>query len=208
VSLLKKILLSVSFALSTGTAVAADPSVFINATAGIQVKKPVEWVYISAEQNMDSIKALKLGDDELHAMMQKYVTAPLVVMAKFPEPFDDLNPSFKVNLKPYGIFKGKQPQEIMSILVPQFKKIFKDFVIVQPPTEVVVSQITSAYARMNYTIEIPDGRTFPTTSELWIVPYGDYYFMIGAGTRQDGKTGSREEIQSILKTVKIDHISK
>jgi hypothetical protein len=28
--------------------------------------------------------------------------------------------------------------------------------------------------------------------------------MIGAGTRQDEKTGTRKEIQKILKTVKID----
>ncbi len=28
--------------------------------------------------------------------------------------------------------------------------------------------------------------------------------MIGVGTRQDEKTGSREEIQDILKTVKIE----
>ncbi len=207
-NLLKKILIVVSFSLNASTVIAADMSVIINKTAGIQLTKPTDWVYISAEQNLANFKAIKQDDEEFHAMAQKYVTAPLVSMAKFPEPFDDLNPSFKVNIKPYGVFKGKQPKEIMSILVAQFHKIFKDFVIVQPPTEVMVSQITSAYARMNYTIEIPDGRAFPTTSELWIVPHGDYYFMIGAGTREDGKTGSREEIQSILKTVRIDQISK
>jgi hypothetical protein len=57
---------------------------------------------------------------------------------------------------------------------------------------------------MNYTMEIPDGRSFQTTSELWIVPRGDYFFMIGAGTRQDEKTGSREEIQDILASLKIE----
>lgn len=29
--------------------------------------------------------------------------------------------------------------------------------------------------------------------------------MIGAGTRQDEKTGTREEIRAILETVKIEH---
>ena len=200
----KNACLAASFVLSAGTAVAADLSVFNNPTAGLQVTKPAEWSYITAAQNMDNIKAMKLSDDEFHAAMQKYATAPLVAMTKFPEPFEDVNPSFKVNLKPYGGLKGKPPQEIISLVVPQFQKAFKDFVLVQPPVEVVVSGITSAYARMNYTMEIPDGRTFPTTSELWIVPRGDYFFMIGAGTRQDGKTGNREEIQSILKTVKIE----
>jgi len=45
---------------------------------------------------------------------------------------------------------------------------------------------------------------FPTASELWIVPRGDYFFLIGAGTRQDEKTGGRDEIRSILGTVRIE----
>jgi len=200
----REVFLAVSFVLVTAPVLAADPNAFNNPTAGLQLTKPAEWSYVTAAQNMDNIKAMKLSDEEFHAAMQKYATAPLVAMMKFPEPFEDVNPSFKVNLKPYGGLKGKPPQEIINLVVPQFQKTFKDFVLVQPPTEVVVSGIKSAYARMNYTMEIPDGRTFPTTSELWIVPRGDYFFMIGAGTRQDGKTGSREEIQSILKTVQIE----
>ncbi|MCL1480494.1 hypothetical protein MIH18_11680 [Marinobacter sp. M3C] len=187
-----------------GSAVATEPDVYSNPTAGFQVTKPAEWSYITAAQNMDNIKAIKLSDEEFHAAMQKYATAPLVAMAKYQEPFDDVNPSFKVNLKPFGDFKGKPPQDIISFAVPQFKNAFKNFVLVQPPTEVVVSGIKSAYARMNYTIEVPDGRSFPITSELWIVPHGDYFFMIGAGTRQDEGTGSRKEIQNILSTLKIE----
>ena len=55
--------------------------------------------------------------------------------------------------------------------------------------------------RIHYSLIIPDGRKFPTSSELWIVPRGDYFFMIGAGTRQDERNGSREEIHEILSTV-------
>jgi hypothetical protein len=90
VNLLKKILIVVSFSLNASTVIAADSSVFINKTAGIQVTKPTDWVYISAEQNLANFKAIKHGDEEFQAMAQKYVTAPLVSMAKFPEPFDDL----------------------------------------------------------------------------------------------------------------------
>lgn len=183
---------------------AAEPSVFKSHTAGIELTKPAEWHYVTAAQNMENIKAMKLSDEEFHAVMQKYSTAPLVAMAKYKEPFDDLNPSFKVNIKPYGGLKGRQSQEIISLILPHFQKIFKDFTIIQAPVEVEVSGIKSAYARVNYTMEIPDGRKFPTTSELWIIPFGDYFFMIGAGTRQDEKTGSREEIKIILNTVKIN----
>jgi hypothetical protein len=190
--------------LCIGVGLADDTNVFQSPTAGFQLTKPAGWNFMTAAQNMENIKAMKLSDQEVHEAMQKYATAPLVAMTRYPEPYDDVNPSFKVNIKPYGGLKDKTPQELINLVVPQFQKTFKDFVLVQPPTEAVVSGLASAYARMNYTMELPDGRTFPTTSELWIVPRGDYFFIIGAGTRQDEKTGTREEIRAILETVKIE----
>ena len=201
--LVRSALFAVAVAVLTGASPPPDSTVFNNPTAGFQLKRPAQWHFATAAQHMENLKAIKLNDEEFHAAMQKYSTAPLVAMMKYPEPFDDVNPSFKVNLKPYGELRGKSPTEIISLFVPQFSKMFKDFSLVQPPTEAVVSGIKSGYMRMNYALEIPDGRTFPTTSELWIVPHGDYFFIIGAGTRQDEKTGSREEIKRILKTVKI-----
>ena len=133
----------------------------------------------------------------------KYASTPMLVMTKFPEPFEDLNPSFKVNIRPLGNLKGKTPTELLDLILPPFRSALKDFELVQPPTEVKVSGIPSGYARMNFVVQSPNGDAFPTTSELWIVPRGDYFFMIGAGTRQDEKTGSRREIQSIIRSVKI-----
>ena len=36
------------------------------------------------------------------------------------------------------------------------------------------------------------------------MPRGNFFFLIGAGTRQDEATGGRAEIRSILDSVKID----
>lgn len=202
---IRDILFAVALLLWAVVCISGDADVFKNPTVGFQITKPADWNYITAVRNMENIKSMKLTDEEFQAAMQKYATAPLVAIAKYPEPYDDVNPSFKVNIKPYGDLKGIGPKEIIRLVLPQLQNAFKDFELVQLPTEVSVSGITSAYARMNYTMEISNGRTFPTTSELWIVPHGDYFFMIGAGTRQDEKTGNRDEIQEILRTVKIEH---
>jgi len=203
VKLARYALLVAAIVLIVGAAPPPDSSLFNNQTAGFELKKPSAWHFVTAEQHFENLKSVKLSDAEFQAAMQKYSTTPLVAMMKYPEPFDDVNPSFKVQIKPYGELKGKSPLELMGLFLPQFQRLFKEYSLVQPPTEVLVSGIKSGYARMNYALEIPDGRSFPTTSELWIVPHGDYFFLIGAGTRQDEKTGSREEIQGILKTVKI-----
>ena len=73
-----------------------------------------------------------------------------------------------------------------------------------PASDAVVSGLKGAYARIDFTLEATGVGSFPTTSELWIIPRGDYLFIMGAGTRQDEKTGSRAEIRAILDTVRID----
>jgi hypothetical protein len=183
----------------------ADENIFKSITVGFEVTKPKGWSFVTAQENLDNLKRTKLSDDEFHQLMLKYATAPLVAMMKYPEPYDDLNPSLKVNIKPFGQLKGRDGKEVISLILPQFQKMFKDFQLVQAPIDVKVAGLKAAYVRINYSLQIPDGRTFPTTSELWIVPRGDYFFMIGAGTRQDEKTGSRKEIEQIMKSIKIEN---
>ncbi|MGD9034536.1 MAG: hypothetical protein PVJ69_13545 [Desulfobacteraceae bacterium] len=203
---MKRILLAgIWLLLMIGMALAGDSeNTFRSVSVGFEVTKPESWQFLTAKQNLENLKRTKLSDEEFQKLMLKYATAPLVAMMKHPEPFDDLNPSLKINVKPFGQLKGTDPKQILSMVSGQFASIFKDYELVEGPIDTEVSRIKSGYLRFNYSLQAPDGRTFPTTSELWIVPRGDYFFMIGAGTRQDEKTGTRKEIQKILKTVKID----
>jgi hypothetical protein len=198
--LLTKLILCSTFLANVA---AAGDNTFKSVTVGFEVSKPASWQFVTAEQNLENLKNTQLNDEEFHRIMLKYSTAPLVAMMKHPEPFDDLNPSFKVQIKPFGQLKGTDPKQILTMISGQMNVVFKDLNITQPPMNVVVSGVESAYMRINYSLQISNGRTFPTTSELWIVPKGDYFFMIGAGTRQDETTGSRKEIQQIVESVKI-----
>ncbi len=96
-------------ALLIGLSVAEDANdTFTNPTFGISVTKPADWQFMSAEQNLDNLKRTIVKDEEFQQLLQRYATAPLVVMAKYPEPFDDLNPSLKVNVRPLGELPGMQ----------------------------------------------------------------------------------------------------
>lgn len=177
---------------------------FTNPTVGFAVTKPTAWQFVTAEQHMENLSRTHLDDKEMQEAIQKYATAPLVVMMKYPEPYDDLNPSFKVNIKPLGGLSADDPKAILSLVTSQMPKMFKDFTIVTPVTDTTVGGLKAAYVKIHYSLQIPDGRQFPTCSELWIVPRGHFFFMLGSGTRQDEKTGKREEIQTILSSVKFD----
>jgi len=182
---------------------AQSPEVFRNPTAGLEVTKPAVWVFLTAEQNADNLKRTELSDQEFRAAMAKYATVPMVAMAKYPEPYPDLNPSFKVNMRSLGDLKGSSAVEITNLVVPQLQRAFADAKLVQPPKEVTISGLKAAYARIDYTLRA-GVEQFPTASELWIIPRGDFFFIVGAGTRQDEKSGTRAEIETIVKSLKLD----
>jgi len=197
------LLLAAVITLSAVVAWAEKEEVFDNPTLGFQMVKPATWHYVTAEQNAENLKSVEIDDEAIRAAVQKYAQIPLVVISKFKEPYDDLNPSIKVGTKPLGSLKGKRPEEVIAAILPGLQRVFPDSTIVEQPKEVEVAGIKTGYARLHYTLKIPDGRTFPTSSEVWAIPRGDYFFFIGAGTRQDEKSGSREEIQGIIKSIKI-----
>ena len=112
--------------LMIGMALAGDSdNTFRSITVGFEVTKPASWQFLTAKQNLENLKRTKLSDEEFHEMMLKYATAPLVAMMKYPEPFDDLNPSLKVNVRPFGQLKGIDPKQILSMVSVQFANIFK-----------------------------------------------------------------------------------
>lgn len=198
-----KIIQAVVLYFISSVAFAQDNNIFESVTLEFKLTKPAEWQFATAAENLENLKKVQLSSEELRQYMLKYATAPLVVITKYPEPFDDLNPSFKVNIKPLGQLKGADPKKILELILPQFQKIFQDFNLIQPPSDTTVGRLPAAYMRINYSLTAEDGRTFPTASELWIVPRGDYFFMIGAGTRQDEKTGSRDEIAKIMSSIEL-----
>jgi hypothetical protein len=125
---------------------------------GFEVTKPPGWHYAPAQDPKSSI----------------------VTMTKFAEPY---GPSFKVNIAAKtGQLEGKQPAEILRLIIGTLPvNKYNDFELVQPPVEVEVSGIRSAYARTNKTTQVLDGSNFSYTSEWWIVPREDDLFLILAG---------------------------
>lgn len=182
--------------------VQAEADRFRNPTAQFELRKPSDWVYLSAEQNTANLKAVETSDADLRQAIVKYATVPMVVLAKHQEPFNDLNPTFKVNVRPLGQFVGQPPAAILTALLPGLKRAFADVTVVQAPLAVKVGGLDAAYLRVDYTLRA-GGAEFPTTSELWVVPRGDFFFLIGAGSRQDEATGSRREISEILESIRF-----
>lgn len=201
-----KIVLPVFLAslLSMLPAKGADQNTYSNPTLGISVTKPSDWVFATAQQHAENLKNVKLNDEEFQKLMEKYSTAPLVALMKHQEPFGDLNPSLNIKARPLGSVPSSEPVAILNRILPTLQKTFSDLEVIDAAKETIVGGQKAGYMKIHYNLQVPDAGSFPTCSEMWVVPRGKILFIIGAGTRQDEKTGSRDEIRKILASMKID----
>ena len=172
-------------------------------TLGLRLDRPDGWVTLTADENARNLRSVHMDDPEFQRLAAHYANSPVVAIAKYKEPYPDLNPSFKVNVRPIGGFATFAPENILSAALPTFGRAFKDLKVLDGPRATQVSGRKAAYARVAYTLKAGD-LTVPTISELWIVPKGSIFFMIGAGTRADEKNGTRAEIGRILDSVRIE----
>lgn len=201
---MKTIALAFTFVLAAFACVAKSSDEFTSVATGFYIAKPSSWQFLTAQQNLDNIKQMRFADADLKALAVKYATAPLVLIVKHPEPFADFNPTVKVMIKPMGRFKGQNAKAILASTIPPLQRGLRDFAVTLPPSDTMVSGIPAAHGQFTYVMETNAGDTFPAASEVWVVPRGDYFFAISAGTRQDQATGSRSEVQRIINTVRID----
>lgn len=181
-----------------------DKNTYANPTLGLTVTKPGDWQFATAEQHSENLRQTKMKDAEFQTLVQKYSTAPIVAMMKHPEPHPDLNPSFKINVRPLGDLSGDDPKALLELIVSPLRKAFEDFEVIESAKEITLAGHKAAYMKIHYNLATADGQRFATCSEMWVVPRGKNFFLIGSGTRQDEKSGKRAEIQKILSSLKID----
>jgi hypothetical protein len=183
---------------------AADADTFRNPCAGISITKPADWYYMGIDQNYENLKKSIMKNDDLKKMSLKIADVPMIVIMKYSEPYNNLNPTVKIDVKPMGEYKGTDPKKVLSALTASMGDFFDGFKIMKGPTEVKVDGMTGAYIRFNTIMKLENGQSYPSCSEVWVIPRGDHMFMFSANTRQDEKNCKRDEIRKIMDTIKID----
>lgn len=183
---------------------AAEADTFKNPCAGISITKPADWYYMGIDQNYENLKNSKMKDEELKKLSLKMADVPMIVIVKYHEPYKNLNPTLKIDVKPTGDYKGTNPKKILSAMTASMGDFFDGFKIIKGPADANIDGMNGAYVRFNTIMKMEDGQSYPSCSEIWVIPRGDHMFMFSANTRQDEKNCKRDEIRKIIDTIKID----
>jgi hypothetical protein len=173
-----------------------------NSTLGFEIELPDEWTELGSKEFYDNLNKLELDNPKFQDLLTKNASIPVVIATKYPEPYDDVNPSLKINARPYGAIPTRDAVEIAGLLLAGIKQLYPDLEVVSPPSPKNVDARKGAHVQVRYSLKTSVG-TFPIESELWVIPTENFFYMIGIGYRPDGKTGSRDDAASSIEKMKI-----
>jgi len=183
---------------------AGNDPVIASRVAGISMSKPDGWKFVRVGEIVDQFKEPNFNPEEFRAAMATRRSGPVIAISKYSEPFGDINPSIKITVGPAGSMSGMKPLEAAKLVLPLYEQQFpNDFEVSLQPTPTIVAGFEAAYDKMSFSFKIQGAKKLFLTSELWIIVKGEYLFVIEAATEKNERTGSREEIHSIIETIRM-----
>jgi hypothetical protein len=165
---------------------AAAGEVIVDEKLGFSIELPDNWVKMDASAFYDNLGKIEIEDEDFQKVLQKYANVPVVIATKYQEPYNDVNPSIKVNARPYGNLSTRDPVEIISLISAPLKSIFKDLRVIDEPNKMMLGDVVAAHVSIEYTLETEAG-SFSIGSELIVVPTQHFFYMVGISYKQGGK---------------------
>jgi len=182
---------------------AGDENIFQSREAGFKITKPADWQFVPAKTYAQNLALPRLRDKELEKVIRSKPNVPFLVMARFPEPYEGLNPSVQVLLKTQGELLGQGAPTNLTRVVERLKINFRDFTFVRPVEATAVDGQAAARMVARYTVADAQGKEFKTVARMWVVPRGEYMFTISMYGPQEGPNTSEKEFDQILQSIKI-----
>ena len=176
---------------------------FSNQTAGISLVPPAGWQVVSMQDVMENRGKLRRPDAQLQAGIQR-ATAPLFVFAKYSEPFNGINPTVQVVLRPKPGSLGQSPTGILQASVATLQRAFPDYRQIESVRSTTVGGKAAAYMKAAYTLPAASGRKYPVIARTWLVPRGGFMFLIGMSGTTEGPDQADAEFARVLETIAIE----
>lgn len=154
-------------------------------------------------------KAVSVGNAQTDAAMHESSTPPLVVIARYPEPSEKPNPTLKLNWRLLGDLKGAAPLEIARVVADLMKKTIPSFELDGDVHTVRLSGLEAGTFKAHFSLEVPHlDRSFPVTTEVWLVPRGNFGLIIAASDPTGGTEGYQADFEAMVATIKIWDVKK
>jgi len=182
----------------------SDENRFYSPVAGLSIEKRPNWAFVTLEMELANREAVSVGKQETDAVMHDGTTPPLVAISRYQEPSEKPNPSLKITLRALLELTGASAVEIARSVTETLKQAIPSF---QLDSEIRAAQVDGLAAgtfHAHFTVDVPRlQRSFPVTTQAWIVPRGKYAFIIAASDPSGGTENYEADFQAMVATIKI-----
>ena len=187
--------------LLAGAATANAGEIISSDEYGYRLTLPDDWRLITSRQLQDQLSKSKIPDEDLRQQLLKRKIESQFVAIKQPEQKHDVDVSLKLSAFPYRS-AVKDPYEIAANLFEFHKRLVFDLKALAPPQEKRIGDVSALYQEFTSSLNTPDGR-LPVLSKMWIIPRREFFFLIVASQRPDGKTGSADLAISAVESMEF-----
>lgn len=198
--MIKTLAFSLLLLLVSSLALGADGGRVFSREAGISFVKPDAWDATSLElgggdQRLDAAR--------LEAELRRKGYVPLFVVTKHPEPFDGVNPSFQVSLRPLGQLKDRSPEEILQMIQQGLRASYKDLEVLQDVGPSRVDEIIGAEMTVAYLFKTPEGQDLASRARMICLLRDEMIIQIALGMPRNPDPGDEATLDSILESLEI-----
>lgn len=176
---------------------------FENAAVGISLMRPAGWRMASLQEVAAQRASRRLTDKEMEARLQR-VPAPLFVFTKYPPSHPSLSPTITVKFIPLRSLADVPPEEMLRTTLTMMKRGAPDLTLLEEVHSTEVSGLKAAAAKAAYTSRHADGSDYKILTRMWMIPRGQFVFIVGMNGPQDGPDVSEQEFRAVLASVKIE----
>jgi hypothetical protein len=182
----------------------ANEDRFYSPVAGVSIVKSSRWFFGTLEMELANRKAVSVGRPDTDAAMHDGSTPPLVVISRYEEPSEKPNPTLKINLRQLGELRGASAVNVARAVAEAMGKAIPSFGLDGAVQKTLVSGLDAGTFRAHFTLEVPHlQRSFPIKTQAWIVPRGDFGFIVTASDPSGGAGDYEADFQAMVATIEI-----
>lgn len=183
--------------LSTLPAIAADDAHrFTDPAAGLGVTRPATWQFV------DLAKPVVDAGADGAAAPAKPPLGPVVEMRKLDGVTTALKPNFKATLKAFGEIPREDAKWFFETTVASVQAHMPGATLTTPVHAVKVGGRDGLHAAIEAAAPSSEGVVETGTVELWMVPLGDVYYLLGGSYPRDDRA-AQAEFRSIIASLEL-----
>jgi len=169
---------------------------------GLTISKPDSWKIISADESRMRISSTKLKDENIEKLVLIFASRPIMSLLKsrLKIPL----PNVQITVNPLDGDMSNLPTDILRRVSRMGPVSFKNYSIINSPSEIEIDHHKAAYMKAHYTGQFwDDNKEYPVGYETWIILRQGYFFMVSAVSSQNEDNTTLREISSIIESIKL-----